>query len=186
MEKGIENYLRFLKGDQSEMRTIVELYWDSMLLFTNSYLHDLQEAEDIAQEALIRLCVKRPHFQEDHQLKAYLMRICRNLALNHLKKQGRLTAVTPEMAEVIPDDTIAVEDRMEMGDTQRQLHHAMQKLRQDYREVLYLRYFADLSMKEAAKVMHISEKQATAIAYQARQQLKKLLEKEGYTGEELR
>ena len=40
-------------------------------------------------------------------------------------------------------------------------------------------------MRDAAKVMRITEKQAAAVAYQARQQLKSILEKEGYTGEEL-
>ena len=185
METGIESYLRFLKGDQSEMRIIVELYWDSMLLFTNGYVHNMPDAEDIAQEALIKLCVKRPKFSEEHQLKAYLFKICRNMALNYLKKQNRFADITPEIMEELPDETESVESRMEMEQSQRQLHHAMMRLRQDYREVLYLRYFENLSMKETAQIMRCSEKQATATAYQARQQLKKILEKEGYTGEDL-
>ena len=87
--------------------------------------------------------------------------------------------------EELPDETESVESRMEMEQSQRRLHHAMMRLRQDYREVLYLRYFENLSMKETAQIMRCSEKQATATAYQARQQLKKILEKEGYTGEDL-
>ena len=59
MEKGIDSYLRFLKGESSAMRTIVELYWDNMLWFTNQYVHNLTDAEDIAQEALVRLCTDR-------------------------------------------------------------------------------------------------------------------------------
>lgn len=185
MESGIESYLRFLKGNQSEMRTIVGLYWDSMLLFTNGYVHNLSDAEDIAQEALIRLSVKRPHIREEYQLRAYLFRICRNLALNHLKKQKRMLAIPPEDTEWIEDDTEEIETRMELADSRRLLHHAMQQLRQEYREVLYLRYFEELSMKDTAEILKCSEKQAASIAYQARQQLKKILEKEGYSGENL-
>lgn len=185
MEKGLESYLRFLKGDQSEMKTIVTLYWDSMLLFTNSYVHNLSDAEDIAQEALIRLTLRRPHFREEHQLRAYLLKTCRNMALNHLKKYRRMLAIPPEDAELIKEETEAIEERMQLADSRRALHHAMQQLRQEYRELLHLRYFEGLSMNETARIMKCSEKQAAAIAYQARQQLRKIMEKEGYSGEDL-
>lgn len=183
MERGIENYLRYLKGDQSGLREIVEMYWNSMLLFTNGYIHNLTDAEDIAQEALIKLSIKRPKFEQESQLKAYLFKICRNLSLNYLKKQGRTHAMTQEITENIEDELQQVEQRMELDASKALLHHAMQELKQEYREVLYLRYFESLSAKEAAKIMKCSEKKLTALAYQARQQLKKILEKEGYSYE---
>ncbi len=180
MERGLENYLRYLEGDQSGLRVIVELYWNSMLLFTNGYIHNLNDAEDIAQEALIKLSIKRPKFEHESQLKAYLFKICRNLSINYLKKHGRMQSMAQEMTENIKDDMQEVEGRMELEDTKLRMHHAMQSLKQEYREVLYLRYFEGLSAKEAAKIMKCSEKQLTALSYQARQQLKKILEKEGF------
>ena len=96
-----------------------------------------------------------------------------------------MVGLSPEAEEFIEDETAQIEARMEMKDSNKLLHRAMLGLQQNYREILYLRYFGDLSMKEAARIMRITEKQATAIAYQARQQLKKILEKEGYSGEDL-
>ncbi len=183
MEKGIDSYLRFLKGESSAMRTIVELYWDNMLWFTNQYVHNLTDAEDIAQEALVRLAMHRPKLQEEHQLKAYLLRICRNLAYNHKKRQKLM--VTDKELELMTDETVQIEERMELSDASRMLHRSIAKLKQEYREVIYLRYFSSLSVKETAKIMHCSEKQVTALAYQARQLLKSMMEKEGYTSEEL-
>ena len=185
MERGIENYLRFLRGDSSAMRSIVAMYWDTMLLFTNGYVHNISDAEDIAQEALIELAVRKPRLEEEHQLKAYLFKICRNKAINHLKRYQRMTGLSPEAEAFLEDESAEIESRMEMKESARLLHHTMQKLPQNYREILYLRYFGDLSMKETAKVMRMTEKQATAVAYQARQQLRKLMEKEGYSGEDL-
>ncbi len=185
MERGLESYLRYLDGDQGGLRDIVELYWNSMLLFTNGYIHNLTDAEDIAQEALIKLSIKRPRFEHESQLKAYLFKICRNLSLNYLKKQGRTQNVDPEIMENMEDQMQEVEERMELDETRRMLRHAMQQLKQEYREVLYLRYFESLSAKEAAKIMKCSEKKLTALAYQARQQLKKILEKEGFGIENL-
>ncbi len=185
MERVIESYLRYLNGDQSGLRDIVEQYWNSMLLFTNGYIHNLTDAEDIAQEALIKLSIKRPKFEHDSQLKAYLFKICRNLSLNYLKRQGRTQSIEPEMMESIEDEMQEVEEQMELDENKRMLRHAMQQLKQEYREVLYLRYFESLSAKEAAKIMKCSEKKLTALAYQARQQLKKILEKEGFCSENL-
>lgn len=179
MERGLENYLRYLEGDSSGLRVIVELYWNSMLLFTNGYVHNLADAEDIAQEALIKLSVKRPKFEHESQLKAYLFKICRNMSLNHLKKMKRIQGMPQELTENIRDEMQEVEDRMALESARQTLHHAMLQLKQEYREVLYLRYFELLSVREAAQIMRCSEKQVTQLAYQARQQLKKILEKEG-------
>ncbi len=185
MERGIENYLRYLEGDRDGLRAIVELYWNSMLLFTNGYVHNLSDAEDIAQEALIKLSIKRPKFEHENQLKAYLFKICRNRALNLLKKEGRLQHLTQEITENLKDEMQEVEERMELEESRQTLHRAMLQLKQEYREVLHLRYFENLSAKEAARIMRCSEKKLTALAYQARQQLKKILEKEGYGYENL-
>ncbi|MDE6776894.1 MAG: RNA polymerase sigma factor [Oscillospiraceae bacterium] len=185
MENGIESYVRFLKGEQSELRVIIQLYWDSMLLFTNGYIHNLSDAEDIAQEAFIKLSIKRPKLVHENQLKAYLFKICRNMAINYLKKQKRHIGMSQELTENIEDELQEVESRMELKDSKRQLHHAMQKLKTEYREILYLRYFEQLTMQECAKIMKCSEKQATAISYQARQQLRKILEKEGFSIENI-
>ncbi|MDE6088076.1 MAG: RNA polymerase sigma factor [Oscillospiraceae bacterium] len=185
MDRGIESYLRFLKGDQSEFKVIITLYWDGLLLFTNSYVHNLSDAEDIAQEAMIKLSVRRPRLTHENQLKAYLFKICRNLALNYLKKQKRNLSMTQELTENIEDEMQEVAARMELNESRIQLHCAMQKLKTEYREILYLRYFEQLSTQECAKIMKCSEKQAASISYQARQQLRKILEKEGFSIEDI-
>ena len=185
MEGGLESYLRFLQGEQSALKTVVELYWDSMLLFTNSYVHNLSDAEDIAQEALIKLSIRRPKLVHENQLKAYLFKICRNLSVNHLRKQKRHTDMSQELTENIEDDMQEIEFRMELKESAQILHHAMQKLKLEYREILFLRYFEQLTIPECAKVMKCSERQATAVSYQARQALRKILEKGGYSIENI-
>lgn len=185
MENGWESYLRFLEGEQSALKTVVRLYWDSMLLFTNGYVHNLSDAEDIAQEALIKLSIRRPHLVHENQLKAYLFKICRNLAINHMKKQKRHMEMSQEITENIEDEMQEIESRMELKDSAQVLHHAMQKLKLEYREILYLRYFEQLTIPECAKIMKCTERQATAVSYQARQALRKILEKEGYSIENI-
>ncbi len=185
MERELESYQRFLKGDQTGLRQIVESYWNSMLLFVNGYVHDMTESEDIAQEALVRLTIKRPRFSDTGQLKAYIFKTCRNLALNYLKKQKRLRTLDSDYAEETYDAIGEVEERMQLAAHKRQLHRAIDQLKREYREVIYLRYFEGLSAREASRIVRCTEAQLNSLVFQARGQLKKILEKEGFDIEEL-
>lgn len=62
----------------------------------------------------------------------------------------------------------------------RQLYDALSKLRAEYREVLYLTYFENMSYKEAAVIMKKSEQQITNLVHRGKQNLKEVLEQEGF------
>ena len=182
-----ESYLRFLDGDQSAMQEIVEQYWDIMLLYVNSYVHSIPDAEEIAEEALIELAAEQPALEEESQVKTYLMKQCRRLAQDMSKEPPQRKA-EKELQEWESNDNVdlmMLEDRMQLDDSKRLLHRALLRLKRKYRDILYLHYFVGLSYLESATVLGCTEKQAVSNAYQARLQLKKLMEKEGYFGEEL-
>ena len=179
-----ESYLRFLDGDQSAMQEIVEQFWDMMLLYVNTYVHNIPDAEEIAEEALIQLAAEQPDLEEESQVKTYLMKACRKLAQDTVKGN----AAEKEVQEWESNDNVdlmMLEDRMKLDDTKRLMHRALLRLKRKYRDILYLHYFVGLSYLESATVLNCSEKQAVSSAYQARLQLKKQMEKEGYFGEKL-
>lgn len=66
----------------------------------------------------------------------------------------------------------------------KQLYDAMSRLKEDYRESLYLVYFEDMSYRQAASVMGKTENQVTKLIFRGKQSLKTILEKEGFTYEE--
>ncbi|MBR3631439.1 MAG: RNA polymerase sigma factor [Oscillospiraceae bacterium] len=184
-----ESYLRFLDGDQSAMQEIVEQYWDIMLLYVNTYVHSIPDAEDIAEDALIQLAAEQPDLEEESQLKTYLMKNCRKLAQDAVKGTPQFKAAAEkELQEWESNDNVdlmMLEDRMKLDDSKRLMHRALLRLKRKYRDVLYLHYFVGLSYLESATVLNCSEKQAASTAYQARLELKKQMEKEGYFGEKL-
>ena len=65
------------------------------------------------------------------------------------------------------------------------VHKAMRKLAPEYRQVLWLVYFDELSNKEAAKVMKKSVRSIESLLYRARKALKSQLETEGFDYENL-
>ncbi len=65
------------------------------------------------------------------------------------------------------------------------VHKALQKLNEDYRQVLFLTVFEELTNEEAAKVMKKNKRQIENLVYRAKKALRKELEKEGFVYEEL-
>ena len=60
----------------------------------------------------------------------------------------------------------------------------MEKLNNEYRQVLYLTYFEDFSNTETAKIMGKSERQIRNLLYRSKESLRKIIEREGYKYEE--
>ena len=65
------------------------------------------------------------------------------------------------------------------------LHNALYKLKEDYRQVLYLSYFEDFKNEEISKIMKISKRKVENLLYRAKSSLKAILEKEGFTYENM-
>lgn len=94
------------------------------------------------------------------------------------RKKNRRQAPLEGSSQFPIADELALEDRLCRDDARRQLLHALDSLPADYREVLYLLYFEELSPGEAAKVMKKTKKQIENLSYRGRQALKEKLGKE--------
>lgn len=77
-----------------------------------------------------------------------------------------------EVADFLPSDDPSLENDIIRQIQNEELNKAIADLKSDYREVIYLMYFENLSYDEIAKVMKKSTKQISNLAYRARQSLK--------------
>ena len=181
----IDCYGRYLSGDENALGEIVRAYSDSMLFFTCSLIKNVRDAEEIVSDAFVQIAVKKRAFRGDSQLKTYLFAICRNRAIDLIRRNARLgeiASLDPEQAA----DVETLEGRVLRSERDERLHAAIAELCEEYRVALYLVYFEGLSHEETAKVMKRSKKQTENIIFRARRALRALLEKEGFTNEDLR
>ena len=79
----------------------------------------------------------------------------------------------------LPDEALAETGSLQ-NEQHQQLYAALGKLKKEYRETLFLVYFEELSYRQAAQVLGRTEQQVTNLVYRGKQQLKQLLEQEGY------
>ncbi len=78
---------RIHAGDPSALDAVLEKYWSRLVSYADRLLLDRDAAEDIVQEAMLRLWKQRSHWTPSQQLQAYLYRIIRNLSLNERMKR---------------------------------------------------------------------------------------------------
>ncbi len=170
-------YNQYIAGEESAADILVEKYGDSLTVYINGYLHDLGESEDMMIEAFARVFAKSRPINGDGAFRAYLYKVGRNLALRYMKKH-RLQTV--DIGDFEPPCHILADTDLIRGERNRLLYSAIDKLRPEYREVIYLVYFEYMSYREAAKIMHKSEKQITKLLYNGKQSLKMTLTLAGF------
>ena len=113
-------------------------------------------------------------------LKTYLFAIGRNVTLRHIKKYKRADNVP---IDDIADEIQGFESLPEMDfvreDERARLRGAMRRLKAEYREVLHLIYFENMSYAEAGASMKKTIKQIEYLTRAAKTSLKSILESEG-------
>ena len=172
-------YRRYLDGEQSAADLLVEKYGDALTLYINGYLKDMHEAEDLMIEAFSQIFAKERPITGAGAFKAYLYKTARNLALRHRKKHRLSFLRFEELDFELKADALA-DTELFRTERSRQLYDALEKLKPEYREALYLVYFEEMSYRNAATVMNQSEGQITKLVYRGKQNLKAILEREGF------
>lgn len=126
------------------------------------------DAEDIAQEALVRAWRGLPDFRGDARFSTWLFRIVTNLALNRVaRRREHASDEVPEPAEPTLDPAARTEDAERLGAALA----ALETLTPDQRACYVLREIEGLSYDELAEVLGISVASVKGRLFRARQEL---------------
>ena len=184
MDNGAGSYRRFLEGDDNGLVEIVRDYKDGLIFYLNSIVRSVACAEELAEDTFVRLGIRKPRFSGKSSFRTWLYAIGRNVALDELRKRSKRGTVSlDDCAEPVggesPENTYLREERKIL------LYRVMNRLKAEYRQILWLIYFEGFSDKEAAAVMKKSVHSIETLAYRARQSLKTELVREGIDDENL-
>jgi RNA polymerase sigma-70 factor (sigma-E family) len=142
-----------MKSCQPDFEKFVSQSTEGLLRTAYLIVFDLQEAEDLVQEALLKVSRRWPRVRRMQHPVAYARQILVNLALKASVRRARARdelsfPTAPEAAGEIDDASLV--------DTRDELLLAVAGLPPRQRTVLVLRYFLDLSEAEAAAAMQCS------------------------------
>lgn len=172
-------------GDQSAFAELVRRYRNRVFRLAVSILGQgfAHEAEDVAQEVLVRVYQGLGAFRGDATFGSWVYRIAFNQALN-VKSRVRYRAphVSDEALANLASDERGADDRLQSARRQRALIECIAELPEVYQSALRLHYWLGASMDEIAELLDAPENTIKSYLYRARKLLRAMLTDRGWHG----
>ena len=165
-----EAVLRCQEGDREAFHYLVERYKD--VLYGTAYLMSSNRAlaEEHVQEAFLSAWRGIRGFRRGRPLKPWLVRILVNMVLANRRRSSIATAPLEESTQAIEQAHPGDEMRaLEISET---IRRALASLNREHREVVVLRYFADLTIPEVARSLKLRQGTVKSRLHRALKQLR--------------
>ena len=160
--------VRARRGDGGAFSELVTRYQTSVFNVCYRILHERGEAEDLAQETFIRAYNRLDQFDLEREFGPWVRRVAANLCLNHLESQ-KITAPLDEDRDA--DESIRPEKQVEARERSEQIRVALASLPPNYRVVVELRHYQELSYDEIAAELKIPLSDVKSHLFRARKLL---------------
>lgn len=159
-------------GDRDALRFLYVRYSDNVYGYICSIVRDEQEAEDLTQHVFMKLMTVIVQYK-DHGVpfSGWLLRMARNVALDHLRRRRP----TPTEEVFGADEHTDEESR----DRARDLHTALASLPDEQRDVMVMRHVVGLSPPEIAEQMGRTESSVHGLHHRGRRALQDELRRLG-------
>ena len=172
-----------LKGDQELYGELVKRYQGRLVNYLYRILHSVQEAEDLAQEVFFKLYQALDRYDPKYKFSTWLFRVSQNAAIDRIRKR-RLQLVSMDRTGD-PDGGMGTwefpsGDPSPYGDLRnvergKAIQSAIDRLPWDYRELIVLRHFGELSYDEIAKLKEMPLGTVKNKLFRGRQMMKEEL-----------
>jgi len=172
---------KVLAGDRILFGRLVERYQDRVYSLAMRILRDPHLAEDVAQEAFVRAFQRLAQFRGDSAFSTWLYRIAVNTCWEYLRKSSRMVrwdapgGEEDDGARLVVGTALSVEERAVKAEQKALLWRAVEKLPDDYRVAVVLRYVDDLSYQEMAQILGVPVATVGTRLHRARTMLAKML-----------
>lgn len=152
------------------INTVVQQYERPLVRYAAQIIGDLERGRDVAQDTFLRLC-KQDREQLDGHLVEWLYTVCRNRALDVRRKESRMKSMTAEQTSVQESRDTDQAAVAEQQDTTTRVLEFVDRLTENQREVVRLKFQHGLSYKEIAAVTELS---VTNVGYLIHTAIKRL------------
>ncbi|MBI5020710.1 MAG: RNA polymerase sigma factor [Ignavibacteriales bacterium] len=162
----------FCDGNDLAFVNLYNRYKHPIYVFCFKMLDDGNAAEDLVQNIFFKLYARKNQINQPERLKQWLYAVARNECLSYIEKFKRTSPFDPEN-EI--DSGISLHGQYDSEEEVGLLSKAIEQLTQEYKEVLLLRLYNDLSYKEIAEILDLKETVVKSRLFEARKKLYKIL-----------
>lgn len=166
-------------GEVEAQGAIFDHYWPRIVRYAFAHCGNLQDAEDLASEVFLRMveAIERFQWRDNVPFTAWLFRIARNQIVSHYRRRGE-TVPWPDEGGNEPaapeDPQQLVEHHLALDE----VYEAAQRLPALQQEVIRLRFGADLSLADTARILDKKENNIKQLQHKAIARMRQLLSAE--------
>lgn len=173
------------EGDEQAFRQLVEKHRQLVVNTCFGLVHNLEDAEDIAQDVFIEVFRSVDKFRSDSKISTWLYRIAVNRSLNFIRDNKRrkwmqsvedvLSLKNERINNLLSGKAVSPDIEMENSERAALLHKTIDSLPENQRVAFTLSKYEDLSYKEIAAVMETSVSSVESLIHRAKKNLQKKL-----------
>ena len=165
-------------GDAAAWEPLVLAHQEAVFRLSYLLLGDPDDAEDIAQETFLRAWNHLKRFDTARPLRPWLLSIAANLASNRRRSAGRYLAALTRAFRNEPASSASVEEKSTRYMEASHIWKAVQTLNVSDQQMVYLRYFLELSVAETAEVLKVAEGTVKSRLSRALERLRKIIQQD--------
>lgn len=163
---------RYAAGDPAAARALTLRLVPRVMGYAFRLLGDRAEAEDLAQEAMLRLWRAAPGWRPgEAKITTWLYRVVTNLATDRLRARGRRGTLALDDAPEPADETPGAEAQLIEADRMGALHRALAALPDRQREAVVLRHLEGLPNPEIAAILGVGVEAVESLTARAKRAL---------------
>lgn len=155
---------RLKQGDIGGLETLVRAYQVEAVRTAYLITHDLALADDVMQEAFLRVYQYIDQYDENRPFTPWFMRIVANLAITAVTRERQRSSLNGHFDQVSVDELLlhansldSHEARLESAELKQQVWDALAELSPEQRAVVVLKYYHDMSEREMADLLDVPQ-----------------------------
>jgi RNA polymerase sigma-70 factor (ECF subfamily) len=162
-------------GDSHAFEALVDEYQGVLYNLALRMSGNAEDARDLTQNVFLKVWRGLDGYDPRYRFFSWIYRIAINESLNFVQRRRQHA----ELDEHIAADDLLPEDQAGHSELGEHIDQALQELSADYRQVIVLRHFQNLSYHEISEVLSVPEKTVKSRLHTARQQLGDILRRRG-------
>jgi RNA polymerase sigma-70 factor (ECF subfamily) len=165
----------FRTGDKEAFAQLFRVNYGALFLYGSKFTADKDLLEDCIQELFIEIWQSRQKAPVN-SVRAYLLKALKYKLLKALRRTGAQLRLE-DNGEILFEwghDTMLIMEQ-EKAEKKKRVIEALSRLSNRQKEIVYLKYYQDLSYEEVSEIMNINYQAARNLLYQAIRSLKQLL-----------
>ena len=176
---------KFQEGDVGAYNQLVFRFKDRLLNFIYRFVNDLDLAEDLVQDTLLKLYTHKDSYREIAKFSTWLYTIAANLARTELRKKKRrktfsVTELSREDREfIIASSDVDPSEDLSSQYFEKSVQQALAELPDDFKTIIILRDIQELSYDEISKIVDVPLGTVKSRINRGRVKLQQLLKKKG-------